>query len=203
MATVAILTGDVMQSGDFETAAWLHPLKQFLSDYGTSPRDWEIYRGDEFQLRTTPEKAMHTAILIKTLLRSIKGLDVRISIGLGIEDYKDDRVSQSNGPAYQRSGRTFEKLKKEKLSLALNSGDERKDEGFNLVLRLSLEFMDHWSPVSAEIIALVLQEPGLTQREIADRLHIQQSAVSQRLKRARKDLVLMMLAFYKKEYLVH
>lgn len=200
---IAILTGDVMQSGDFDTKAWLPPLKNFLSQYGTTPNDWEIYRGDEFQLRTTPERALKTTILIKAMFRSVKGLDVRLALGLGTEEYRDERVSQSNGLAYQRSGRTFEKLKKERVSLAINSGDERKDEGFNLVLRLGLEFMDHWSPVSAEIISLVLQEPGLAQREIAERLSIQQSAVSQRLKRARRDLVADILAHYKKEYLIH
>ncbi len=198
---VAVLTGDVKGSGNFDTALWLPSLRDFLSRYGDSPSDWEIYRGDEFQLRLPPEEALFTAIRIKALLRSIKGLDLRLSIGLGDEDFRAGRVSESNGSAYQRSGRTFERLKQERISLALNSGHPQKDAAFNLILRLALEFMDYWSPVSAEIIALVMDQPEAAQREIAEALQIQQSAVSQRLKRAKKELVMDILDHYQNQYL--
>lgn len=196
MYKVAVLTGDIMHSGAFETQHWLYPLKEFLSTYGEAPSDWEIYRGDEFQLRTEPATALRAAIMLKALMRRTKGLDVRISLGLGEEEFKGDRVTESNGSAYQRSGRTFEQLKKERLSLAINSGRPEKDANFNLILRLSLEFMDHWSTVSAEIMGIILDRPGITQRELAELLQIQQSAVSQRLKRARKELVYEILEHY-------
>tara|TARA_R110000868_G_scaffold169332_1_gene404328 strand:- start:1510 stop:1698 length:189 start_codon:yes stop_codon:yes gene_type:complete len=57
--------------------------------------------------------------------------------------------------------------------------------------------MDDWSPVSAEIIAISLAHPDMPQQEIADQLGIQQSAVSQRQKRARLDLVQQVLTYYK------
>nr|WP_245224659.1 sigma factor-like helix-turn-helix DNA-binding protein [Pseudozobellia sp. WGM2] len=58
--------------------------------------------------------------------------------------------------------------------------------------------MDDWSPVSAEIVVLALDNPDASQTEIAKRLNIQQSAVSQRQKRARLDLVHQLLAYYSK-----
>ena len=45
------------------------------------------------------------AIQIKALIKSIKNLDVRMGIGLGSETFVGSSVSQSNGKAYQRSGR--------------------------------------------------------------------------------------------------
>ncbi len=68
------------------------------------------------------------------------------------------------------------------------------------MLKLGLDFMDTWSVVSAEIILMALENPGASQKEIADQLQIQQSAVSQRQKRARLDLVKDLLNYYDKNY---
>ena len=46
------------------------------------------------------------------------------------------------------------------------------------------------------IMMLVLENPEASQKEIAKQLGIKQSAVSQRLKRARLDLVEDLLAYY-------
>jgi predicted transcriptional regulator len=56
--------------------------------------------------------------------------------------------------------------------------------------------MDDWSSVSAQMVSLALAKPNVSQQEVADQLKIRQSAVSQRLKRARMDLVLDLLAYY-------
>lgn len=192
----AILTGDIINSEDHKGSPWIGLLKAQFSKWGNTPTDWEIYRGDEFQLRIKPEKALWAAIQLKALIKSIKGLDVRMTIGLGIETYIGNSVSESNGPAYQRSGRTFETLKEEKLNLAITTGNEELDRTLNLMLKLALNFMNEWSPVSAEIVAIALENPDRSQQEIADMLSIQQSAVSQRQKRARLDLVFELLEYY-------
>jgi hypothetical protein len=193
---VAIITGDIINSDQHKVAAWMAPLKEKLATVGDSPADWEIYRGDEFQLKVRPEKALRTAIHIKAVVKSIKGLDVRMAIGLGTETFLGTSVSQSNGTAYQYSGRTFETLKDQKINLALASNNKSRDRTLNLLLKLALDFMDDWSTVSAEIVALTLENPKASQQEIAKRLHIQQSAVSQRQKRARLDLVMELLEYY-------
>ncbi|SHI95885.1 hypothetical protein [Pseudozobellia thermophila] len=195
---IAILTGDIIGSGNYSSGTWLPILKTYFSNLGDAPHDWEVYRGDEFQLKIPSEQALRTAIYIKALLRSIKGLDARMGIGLGDETFTGTGISESNGPAYQRSGRVFEGLKEAKVNLALASGKVFFDDTLNLMLRLALDFMDDWSPVSAEIVVLALDNPHASQTEMAQWLNIQQSAVSQRQKRARLDLVLQLLDYYTK-----
>ncbi|WP_299536256.1 SatD family protein [Ulvibacterium sp.] len=193
---IAIITGDIINSEKHATSKWMDVLKDYLLGLGKSPYDWEIYRGDEFQLRVPEELALETSIHIKALIKSIKSLDVRMGIGLGTETFASNRVSESNGPAYQRSGRTFESLKADKTNLTIATGHEFYDSTLNLMLKLALDFMDDWSTVSAEIVVLALRNPQTSQQEIAKRLNIQQSAVSQRQKRARLDLVYELLEYY-------
>ena len=193
---IATITGDIIDSGGHRASQWIDVLKKQLSKWGDSPADWEIYRGDEFQLKIAPKKALWAAIQLKALVKSIKNLDVRMAIGVGSEDFKGVSVSESNGTAYQRSGRTFEKLKDNKRNMAIATGNQKEDQALNLMLKLASNFMDEWTSVSAEIVAIALNNPDLSQQEIAQQLNIQQSAVSQRQKRARLDLVFELLDYY-------
>ncbi|HAF79200.1 MAG: SatD family protein [Maribacter dokdonensis] len=194
---IAIITGDIINSENHPSSEWIGMLKNYFNQFGESPMNWEIYRGDEFQLKVTEKNALFTAIRIKSMLKTIKGLDVRMGIGIGLETYIGTGVTESNGPAYQRSGRNFETLKESKVNLSIATGEAKNDRTLNLMLRLALDFMDDWSVVSAEIVTLVLDNPHSSQKEVAQMLGIKQSAVSQRLKRARLDLVLEVLAYYK------
>ena len=193
---IAIITGDIIDSEKHASSEWMELPKNFFAQFGPSPMNWEIYRGDEFQLKVNKENALLTAIRIKALIKSVKGLDVRMAIGIGLETFLGAGVTESNGPAYQLSGRTLESLKDSKISLSIATDNEFYDRTLNLMLRLSLDFMDDWSVVSAEIMTLVLENPEASQKEIAKQLGIKQSAVSQRLKRARLDLVEELLAYY-------
>ncbi len=193
---VAIITGDIINSQNHKSSEWLGVLKNYFSQLGESPMDWEIYRGDEFQLKVPCEKALRVAIHVKALVKSVKNLDVRMGIGLGEETFVGTSVSESNGPAYQRSGKTFDSLREDKLNLMVSTGSEPHDRTLNLMLKLASNFMDDWSTVSAEIIVLALENPEASQQEIAEKLDIRQSAVSQRQKRARLDLVHELLGYY-------
>lgn len=195
---IAVITGDIVNSGGHETSEWMGALKQCLGKYGETPTDWEIYRGDEFQLRLANEEALFAAITIKAVLKSIKGLDVRMAIGIGTETFVGTGVSESNGQAYRLSGRTFNMLGSQKRNLAVAMDNEEDDLTLNLMLKLALVFMDDWSPVSAEVVTMVLEQPNVSQKELAQRLKIQQSAVSQRLKRAHLDLIFDVLDYYDK-----
>lgn len=70
-------------------------LKKLLVTQCDTPKQWEIYRGDSFQLDTTPKKALRLALVIKATLKELKDIDVRISIGIGkknLQCCKDYRV---------------------------------------------------------------------------------------------------------------
>lgn len=195
---IAILTADIINSEGFSSSEWIQPIKDTLSQWGNSPTTWEIYRGDEIQLRIKPQEALKAAIQLKAIVKSIKGLDIRIGIGIGNENYQGTSVSESNGTAYQRSGRTLGLLKKNKVNLMLTTSDESYNETINLMLRLATDFMDDWSTVSAEIITLNLLNPEASQQDLAEQLNIKQSAISQRQKRARWQLVQEILTYYLK-----
>lgn len=198
---VAVLTADIVDSAQRPAAQWLGPLREFLGEIGRQPADWDIYRGDEIQLRTAPELALLTAVRLKALMRAQGTLDVRIAIGLGDESFRAARIGESNGTAYQRSGRAFGQLREQKTNLLADSGRPEADQVLNLLLKMALQFMDHWTRVSAEAVALALSQPDASQQELAGQLGIRQSAVSQRQARARLDLVEELLTYYRATYL--
>ena len=194
---IAVITADIINSDEYSTAIWMELLKTSLKKWGKSPADWEIYRGDELQLRTRPELALSIAIELKARIKTIKGLDIRIAIGLGEEDFRANTVSESNGTAYRRSGRMLEFLKSQKKKMGIDLGISTYNRTFNLLIELASDFMDNWSSVSAEIVAASLSQKGITQNEMAQLLQINQSAVSQRKKRARLHLINDLLDYYR------
>lgn len=185
-----IITGDVKGSRRAKSENWLEGLKKLLLQFGKTPMDWEIYRGDEFQLEVKNcEEALLVAFQIKAYLRSIK-LDARMSIGFGDKTYRAKKIAESNGTAFVNSGIGFEKLKKNKTSLSIHSSNNIFDKEMNLLLRLGLSFMDNWLAQSAEFVLVKIQNPSLSQEEIGLKLGINQAAVSRRRKRANFDLLL-------------
>lgn len=185
----SVITGDIIGSRQQESQHWVEDLKKILSAFGEMPCQWEVYRGDEFQVEVkNPEEALLTAILIKAHLRAIKS-DARMSIGFGDKTHNAEKISESNGSAFIHSGELFETLKKQKVTLALRTGDIVFDEKLNLMLRLALTFMDSWLVQSAEFVAVAIENPGLSQEELGQKLGINQAAVSRRQKRAQFDLV--------------
>ena len=195
----SIITADIINSRKVASEQWMAPLKSVLNTYGKSPKDWEIYRGDEFQLEIKqPESALMAAIKIKALLKSFK-LDARISIGVGDKDYSGKKITESNGSAFQRSGTLFETLKKEKMTLAISSGNEELDQRLNLIFRLTFSITQHWLPQSAAFVMTALDNQTLSQEEIGNLLGINQSAVSQRQKRAQFDLIMEVEQYYREQ----
>jgi len=139
---IGIITGDIVNSRKLSSKIWIDGLKKLLNTFGKNPVEWDIYRGDEFQLKIkNPEEALFIALQIKSYFKTLK-LDVRMNIGFGDITYKAKKISESNGTAFIRSGELFETLKKQKINLAINSGNEILDTEINLMLRLSLTFMN-------------------------------------------------------------
>lgn len=192
---IAILTGDIKNSSEHKASTWLPLLKEVLSQYGQEPKDWEIYRGDSFQLQTTAETALQAAIHIKASIKQIRQLDVRIGIGLGEKNYDAPKITESNGPAFVHSGECFERLKKQ--NLGLQTSNETFDGHINLLLELALLTMDDWTPAISKTVKYAIENPKLNQKELAALLNKSQGNISEELSKAGFDEVQKMIHFYK------
>ena len=188
---VSVITGDIINSRKSNPKSYLRLLKRELMEYGETPSAWEIYGGDSFQLLIEdPKEALLVCIRIKAAIKSLKPLDVRFSIGLGNLSYKSKRITECNGSAFINSGERFKRLKKDKLKLAVESGNTEADKIINLCLKLGMIAMDRWSYVSSETVGLALSDKNASQEELGKVLKIKQNAVSNRLARAHFNEIL-------------
>lgn len=192
---IAVITGDIINSREGEVDKWLTPLKNILNYYGKEPKEWEVFRGDSFQLSIAPEKAMLAAIHIKSTIKQIKSQDVRMAIGIGEEKYSSLKITESNGSAYIRSGDCFESLKKQ--TLAIKSNNESLDQSINIMLSLSLLTANNWSSTVAKVIKTAIENSEKKQKYLAQLLHKSQSSVSEALKRGGFEEIMSMNNFYK------
>ena len=54
----SVITGDIIGSRQQKSVHWVEDLKKILSPFGQTPSQWEVYRGDEFQIEVSnPEDA--------------------------------------------------------------------------------------------------------------------------------------------------
>jgi hypothetical protein len=191
---IAVITGDIINSQREEVGSWLNSLKETLSHYGTSPQDWEVYRGDSFQLKLKPRNAFLASIHIKAKMKQTFGLDVRMAIGIGQQSYISEKVLDSNGEAFVNSGVCFENLGKQ--TLALKSSNMEEDERINIMLRLATHIANGWSKTVAETIEWSIVNPDLTQKELAEKLNKSQSSISEALKRGAFDELMEINNYY-------
>ncbi len=192
---VAILTGDIINSRKSEVIDWIDRLKNVLNQYGNTPQKWEIFRGDSFQLMTEPDEALIAAIHIKAVIKQTKFQDARIAIGIGNQTHNANRISESNGDAYIKSGEMFESLKKQ--TLAIKTESSIFDETINLMLGLALLTANNWSSTVAEIISTYLENPNKHQKDIAQILNKSQSSISEALKRGGYEEIINLNNYFK------
>ena len=205
---IAVVKGDIIASRKLiDQEKWLLPLKDLLSTWGQSPKNWELVWGDFFQIEFQhPEEALQKIFEIKALIKKIEPLDnrklistidVRMAVGIGTKSYTGERISESNGSAFIYAGEKFDILKKESVTMGLKSEWQDFDNEINLYLKLAGTFMDKWSVSSAELIEVVLKNPTITQQEIGSLLGIKQSGVSGRWHRANVDELLAVERMYR------
>lgn len=187
----SIITGDIIKSRSLKNPElWMPALKSALSYVNTNEAQWEIYRGDSFQIEINDvSKSFISAVYLKACMKMINGLDVRLGIGIGDKTYQSHTISESNGEAFIFSGETLETLKKEKVNLKLKTANEVLNKELNLYLRLASTFMDSWTVSSAEIVKLSIEQPNALQQELAEIIGTKQDAISKRQKRAELDLI--------------
>ena len=102
----SVITGDIINSRKLKNPEiWINALKKALSYLSPETKYWKIYRGDSFQIEIKDSQYCFTAaIYIKACIKMIKGLDVRLAIGIGDKTYEGNDVTESNGEAFVFSG---------------------------------------------------------------------------------------------------
>lgn len=195
---VCVITGDVINSKKNKPQTWLAPLKRELNGIGATPKTWQIYRGDSFQaVINKAESGLLIAMKLKASLRSVKGINVRMALGLGNITYNAAKVTESNGTAFVHSGEKFEMLNQQKQNLAIKSDWPQFDEEINLYLRLALIAMNNWTVNTAEIVRVAMENPKKSQHQLGKLIGIKQSAISTRLRRAYYEEIMEVNEMYK------
>ncbi len=192
---VAVITGDIINSKAVKPEEWMVKLKEILNSMGKEPADWEIYRGDSFQIKVKAEDGLFASLLIKATIKHWKQLDVRMAIGIGTEDYTSDRVSSCNGTAYVYSGESFDELKKE--TWVIKTPNEELNENLNLMLTLISPTINAWKPKTAELILNKALKPNITQADLAELMDKKaQATISEGLKRGGYEELERLMNYY-------
>ncbi len=196
----SVITGDIIKSRGTDPTIWIDVLKSTLSVLNPDKTNWEIYRGDSFQIEIPDiNTSFINAVYIKACIKSIKGLDVRLAIGIGEKTFNGKSVTESNGEAFIFSGETLETLKKEKQNLQIKTANNIINKELNLYFKLALTTMDSWTVNSAEIVKLSIENPEAKQQDLSDIIGTKQDAISKRQKRAGLENILELNQMYQQK----
>lgn len=187
---IAIITGDIIKSRTVAVEQWLPVLESVLSKFGSKEKDWEIFRGDSFQLEVSVENVIKTSLYLKTVIKTIGMLDVRIGIGIGEKNFVGDTIKESNGEAFIYSGEAFEALRKKTLRIKTRS--IKTNQQLNLIFDVLMFIVDKWNVNISKTIRLALDFPDLTQTELAQKMNKKQSQISRELNKSGFEEVLKM-----------
>jgi DNA-directed RNA polymerase specialized sigma subunit len=213
---IAVLTADLIDSSSYDEALLtevLNTLNEEFSllneSYGHEEIRWSIYRGDSFQaVINSPQLALQVTLQIKAAINRIhlketkksktysKIADFKIAIGIGTQELERESIAESNGQAFQFSGRSLDDIKNENRKTSIKTSDDNLDDEFNTSFLLLDTITDKWSTASAEVVYYLLK--GLKEREVADEIDISQSAVNQRKKAAGWEAISALLDRYKR-----
>lgn len=215
MDIFAVITGDIIKSSKIreeERRHLLYELKISLEKINeqfikASTPPFEIYRGDSFQIvLQQPQQALLIGFIIRAKLRSITASekkeavnywDARISIGIGSVAYQAAKIVESDGEAFQLSGRGLDEMKK-RNSLSIRTVWPEINEEFEVACALSETIVDRWTVLQAKVIYSYLLE-NKTQQELAEEFDITQGAVSQRITTAGNiDAIKLFIQRYEK-----
>ncbi|TRO66553.1 hypothetical protein [Christiangramia sabulilitoris] len=212
---IAVISADLLASSSYphelmeRVLASLNREFDFLKQTSDTDPGFRIFRGDSFQgVVHDPSMALRVGMQLKTAINRLhlkqsdtnkafkREADLRMAIGIGTYDFKRESILESNGEAFQFSGRTLDEMKKENRKLKLKTPDTEINEEFNTSFHLFDTISDKWSTASAEVIYFLLK--GFKETEVADELDISQSAVNQRKKAAGWDAIEVLLTRYQK-----
>jgi predicted DNA-binding protein YlxM (UPF0122 family) len=215
MNIFAVITGDIIKSSKIREEERSHLLNELKTSFEkinerfikAAIPPFEIYRGDSFQIvLQEPQQALLIGFIIRAKLRSITTSekkevinywDARISIGIGSIAYQGEKIVESDGEAFQLSGRGLDEMKK-RNSLGIRTRWPAINEEFEVACALSETIVDRWTVSQAKVIYSYLLE-NKTQQELAEEFDITQGAISQRITTAGNiDAIKLFIQRYEK-----
>ena len=213
MKTIAILSGDLINSSKYEDRTMTSVIKVLKKEfkaiedrYPTENISFSIYRGDSFQgVVENPVLALSVALQIKTAVsrytdieelpkNAMPSADIRISIGVGKARYQRDALAESNGEAFQFSGRTLDSMKSEGLKMALTTANVEINDEFKVHFKFLDSVTDRWSVASSEVVYYLIN--NYKEQEIASELSRSQAAINHRKKAAGWEEIQFLLKRY-------
>src|SRR5690606_29454989 len=123
--------------------------------------------GDSFQAEVPIEACFQAIFYLKSEMRQLEGMDIRIGIGVGQVDFIDEDIKKSSGEAFVLSGQSLDGLSKE--SLEFKSQWKDLDERMNLILTLCTRLTDQWTPNMAETVQAAMDYPNANQTRSEER----------------------------------
>lgn len=210
--TCAVITGDIIASSKILPKSRYELLLQFETFLKNLDRHFkiksEIFRGDSFQtLVKDPMQALRIALLQKAFVRfyhvgiapAIEPIDIRIAIGIGAVGLEGKKLNVSSGEAFELSGKLLDRMKAQKMTLAIHTSDHFHSELSTEIYLLNAIFR-RTSALQCEVIFHKLFER--TEHEIADLLGIKQAAVNQRSRHGDWNAIAMLLNRFENIYAV-
>ncbi len=203
----AVITGDIIHSKNIEDKLTLRRLMRRLfrelSGQYTFTKDFEIFRGDAFQaVPENPRQALRIAILIRLGLYAYapesQVWDARIGIGTGLIQIPGEEPGTANGEAFENSVQSIDCIKGSDRRIHIKTADASINRQLNILNILNDGISSNWTKKSAEVMYRSLLF-GETQQEIAGILHVSQSAVQQRLKTGKTEVLRAYIRYFEKE----
>jgi len=208
MSTVAVLTGDLVQStrasADAVTVAMatLTHAAQDIAIWAGADTRFTRFRGDGWQMVLTQRQdlALRAALYLTAALKAGKGgLQTRVAVAEGEMTAPGSRdLSDAMGPAFTMAGRVLDEMKGQ-ITLAL-PGMTPIAMGF---LELLGPLLARWTPEQAEAMRLALVPRPPTRKEMARSLQISEQAVSLRLRGAHEAALLNALRHWEQDRQAH
>lgn len=213
----AVLTGDIVSSTRMAPTL-RRKLAKLIERGGTELRrilpaealtGLDVFSGDAWQgVLDCPSRSLRAAVFLRAFFRAnLPQADSRIAIGVGPIDFlPGTQVSRGDGPAFQRSGRLLEAMKKGSR-LRFDSGSGAADERWDLTCGL-LDALIRNSWTDRRALAVVGELYGWRQEEIGQlwvrqgwqKRPLAQAAVSRNLEGANWTIIARTLALFEADH---
>jgi hypothetical protein len=196
----AVLTGDLVKSSQLPSEKSFGAMERLKNAAGkfsllhpaTIVGQIDTFRHDSWQLlMEKPELAFRASLFLRTVLKlgssADTKYDTRICIGIGqVELISEQKVSNSRGPAFTRSGKGLDEMDNERLRLVANAETDLLLNGLSFTTIPLLDcIISDWTPTESRAVHGILN--GWTQEETARNWSLYENAGKQPTRQAIGD----------------